>query len=601
MNLVSGKKGHFFALAAVTIGIFLGTALNSTAQMSKANRILLTRGLQLQGLIQPADIFHQDIYYNASYNTMNWGGSTAPDLQGTSPGVPWARWASDATQLPPLSGEAPFMGQLVSLSLSDEPYLDSSSDFIAMLNFFNAANATTYFTNTILFVNNWGAEVSDSGLTSFIAQAHPDMITFDEYPWQSVYDSSQPNSTGAVIPGPPTSFYSELRRYREFSKNYNIAFGIYRQAFHAVQDYNSTIYRNPSPSELRLNTTSALAFNAKMLIDFVYNAGATSLFDIEPNGYSGDLHTNALYNEMVDINRRAKNMGPALVRLTSIYNMHNTNDVNPPPGPVSTDVAFPDGTMTSTMIVRGRVISNGTTYATPLPAFFVADPQAFTNAANPNNSIYTWWEALKNDPYLNGWVVTNKAGVKNSGLPGDVIISWFKVLDESMDGTTYSNEVYMMVVNALSDPTGTAADCMQEIKLNFLVGTNISAVTMIDPETGLLTTNTMPVLAGSGSSTKRQLVLDLNGGDAVLFKFADGAPFVGQLSAPKLSAHVQSGNPTITIQGTPYSNYRLDWSTNMTSGGWNVLTNINIPTSPYTFTDITAGTGPRFYRAVATP
>ena len=36
-----------------------------------------------------------------------------------------------------------------------------------------------------------------------------------------------------------------------------------------------------------------------------------------------------------------------------------------------------------------------------------------------------------------------------------------------MDGLTYSNQVYMMVVNGLTDPIGTAASCMQTIVLDF--------------------------------------------------------------------------------------------------------------------------------------
>ena len=588
------------ASAIMAVMLIFGYAHTGHAQLSKATRILLTRGLQLQGLVQPADIFHLDVYYNANYNTINWGFASAPDLMGPAPGVPWGRWVSDATQLPPLPGEESFMSQLVCLSLSDEPYLDAPNDFADMLTFFNAANASSSLSNTIIYINNWGLEVSDPTLNQFIAQAHPDMITFDEYPWQCVYDTSAPNNTGAAIPGPPTGFYSELRRYRKDSMAYNIPFGIYRQTFHAVQDYNSTVFRNPSPSELRLNTFSALAFNAKMLIDFVYNAGATSLFDIEPNGYSGDTHTNALYNEMIDVNRRAMNLGNALMRLTPIYDLHNPNDSSPPPGPVSTDFSFSDGTTTSMMFLRGRILSGGVTNAAPLPGGFAVDPQALTNPNNPNNSIYSWWEANKNDPYLNGWVVTNKAGVKNSGLPGDVIIAWFKPLDESFDAPAYSNEVYMLVVNGLSDPTGTAANCMQEIKLNFLVGTTISAVVLFDPETGLITTNTMPVIAGSGSSTKRQLVLDLNGGDAVLFKFADGAPFFGQPVPAKLSIAIQSGKPAISIQGPFFSHQRLEWTSSLTNHNWNVLTNLTLSTPPYVCTDNSAGAGPRFYRAIAT-
>ena len=105
---------------------------------------------------------------------------------------------------------------------------------------------------------------------------------------------------------------------------------------------------------------------------------------------------------------------------------------------------------------------------------FSAIPVGFQNdtasSANPagTGQAYTWWELGKNDPYLSGWVVTNKGAIKNNGLLGAAILAWFKPLDESMDGTNHSNEIYMMVVNGLTAADGTAADCLQEIKLNFL-------------------------------------------------------------------------------------------------------------------------------------
>ena len=82
-------------------------------------------------------------------------------------------------------------------------------------------------------------------------------------------------------------------------------------------------------------------------------------------------------------------------------------------------------------------------------------------------AVYSDWAYQRNDKYLtNNWTVVNK-GTKNNGYPGDVIISWFKPLDEAFDGPDYTNEVYIMVVNGLTDPSGSAADCKQEIRLNF--------------------------------------------------------------------------------------------------------------------------------------
>src|SRR5207237_309377 len=186
------------------------------------------------------------------------------------------------------------------------------------------------------------------------------------------------------------------------------------------------------------------------------------------------ISSNGLYAEMIELNRRARNLGKALTGLT----------------PISTE-GYP-GYTTSMMIVRGKDAA-GT--LTPIPVGFLADQD--TPSAN-----YTDWVYLRNDLWLNGWVVTNKAHVKNNGNPGDIIIAWFKPMQENLDGTNYNGQIYLMVVNGLTDPFGTAADCLQQIKLNFANSPPASAV-LLDSATGLLQTNSMADI-GSG---KRQLVL----------------------------------------------------------------------------------------------
>jgi hypothetical protein len=342
-------------------------------------------------------------------------------------------------------------------------------------------------------------------------------------------------------------------------------------------------------------TSMALAFNHKMITDFVYNAGATSLFTIDNTGYNGDTGApKPLYNEMMDANRRAANLGKALIRLTPLYDMHNPNDANPPPGPASTDSNFPDGTTTSILFMKGKTLSGSTTNIDPVPVGFVNDPQA------PN--LYSWWEFQANDPYLNGWSVTNKAGVKNNGLIGDVVLSWFHPIDDGYSPAKNTNEIYFLVANGLCDATGTAADCMQEIKINFISGTNFIAVEMLDPETGAVTTNTLPVTSGTGTSTRRQLVLNINGGDAVLFKYSDGMPFVTLPVAGRLSATMNNGQSVFTVRGPYGRNYRIESSTSLTAGSWSTLTNVQVSaaTGNVSFTD-PAGSAARFYRAIALP
>jgi hypothetical protein len=464
-------------------------ASGSRAQVGKANQILINRGLQVEGLVATYDTFHLSTYSNANYTAVIWLWDSPRSYDsmsqlGAAPGFPWARWVSSEGDMPPLGGESAYLGQLVNLQLADEWNLNDAATRTRAVNWFIAVR--TNWPSTILSANNWGGQISDGNLIDFITRAQPDMICFDAYPWKSVYDAGAPGHIGPPIAGPPTDWYGNLRTYRDISRAFNIPFGSYVQTFHAVEEYGSyNVYRNPSPSELRLNHFGALAFNSKMLIDFLYNNGSSSLFD--PPG--GDSNPNALYYEKADCALRARNFGQALVRLKPI------------------DEATAQWT-TSVLFVRGKDAGGA---LNPIPVNFYA------GAAGTNAN--TDWVADRNDPYLRGWVVTN-TGTKNNGQPGDVIIAWFKPLDESFDGPGYTNEVYFMVVNGLTATNGTAADCSQEIRLNFV--NSFTAVELLNPATGVAEGQVLPVV-----STRRQLVLNLNGGDAALFKISDGAPFVG--------------------------------------------------------------------------
>ena len=252
--------------------VVLAGAPGAQAQLGKGYQILLNRGLQLQGLVQWDDFFHLDTYSNANYTSVNWGWTCKPSLMGTAPGVPWSRWVSGLTNMPPQAtqgDEEPYLPQLFSLQLGDEWNLQDGQTRTNLINWFNTVRAD--WPNTILFHNNYGGQASDAALADFIPKARPDMLSFDVYPFMAVWDLNAPNHIGAPLSGPFTGWYSELRRYRQWAMNYGIPFAAYLQTFHAVQDYDQHVYRNPSPSELRLNTSVALAFNATG--DRLYSGG----------------------------------------------------------------------------------------------------------------------------------------------------------------------------------------------------------------------------------------------------------------------------------------------------------------------------------------
>jgi hypothetical protein len=405
------------------------------------------------------------------------------------------------------------MSNLVGLSLADEQNLNDTGIRDAAVQWFNNATANPAYANTLLYTNSFGGQVNDTALIDFTSRAHPDMMSFDTYPFKAQYVAGGTGDPKDYTPIPGyatiTPFYGELRRYRDISKAFNIPFSAYMQTFSSVQDYDQTVYRNPSPSELRLNNNAAIAFGAKQLVGFTYNTGASSLFVNDHHG-GGDSQRAALYDEQKQINQRIANWGDALVRLTPI------NDWSSEPGSGTTP-----GTTTNTLFIRGKHYDAGsnTDVLSAIPVNFVP------NGGN-GNAGFTQWQSNRNDPYLRGWTVTNQ-GTKNidpntgAKLPGDVILSWFKVLDESFDGPA-SNEIYFILVNGLTDPTGSAADCTQTIRLNFL--SSMPGIQMLDPDSGSVININVPVDQATG---RKLWDVTLAGGDAALFKFNDGAPFVG--------------------------------------------------------------------------
>jgi hypothetical protein len=404
------------------------------------------------------------------------------------------------------------MSKLITLQLGDEWHLNDEGIRNSAISWFNAVR--DQYPNTILYNNNFGGQVNDAALDDFIRRARPDMICFDTYPFRSDYTTRQP-----VTPpgGSHFQWFGDLRRYRQHAMGNGIPLGAYTQTFRAVQDYDQTVYRDPSTSEMNLNNFGALAFNVKVLIDFTYNTGASSLF----TSPGGDSNPNPLYHHRKEINRQVKNLSPALCRLTCI------NKLNA--GLASIDTVF----------IRGRHSTGpGTSDYNALPISFQPDS---------DSAAYSDWEFGRNDPYLSGWSVSN-SGSKNNSLPGDVIISWFKVLDESMDGPA-AGEVYFMVVNGLTDAAGTAAECRQSITLDFAFGSSgLNALQRLSRDSGQVETLLLPLVNG-----KRRLSLQLDGGAGDLFKFYTGAPFVG--AAPdttppgpvaSFTATAASGQVTLT-------------------------------------------------------
>lgn len=476
--------------------------------LSKGHRILIENGLQIQGMASADDPFHLQTYAALNYTAINWFNNSNPKLMGPPPGVLWARWLQPkevpppASEMPPSANERPYADKWIALSLGDEPDLNNPDVRDKYVKWFNEAAKT--HPNQILYINNFGGQVKDAELADFIARANPDMISWDVYPFRF----AGPDKPQRVQPegACPFNWYADLRRYRAHALGAKIPFAIYRQTYHSETEG----VRDPSDSELRQLTFAALAFNAKYITDFTYNTGASSLFD---KTKGGDNAPNDLYRKLQAINKEARNLGKALVRLTPIDDVPNT--------PHTTSIVILRGKHKDPK--TGKPVHNWTNGA---PDDGVLGYTGF--ARDPASPDYTDWEFGRNDPYLSG--PFNDTGVQNlgkfnDGLPGDVFLSWFKPLDESFDGPA-TDQVYLMVTNGLADMDGDATQTKQRIKLNF-GGSSVKFpydhLQKLDRETGRVVDVRLKKL----SDTVRQLNLTLEGGTSELFKFPTGAPFIG--------------------------------------------------------------------------
>lgn len=491
---------------------------------SKIDQILQTKGFQIEANADPNGDFSSTTMLNANYDSVIWQWTSNLARQGTAPGIPWGRFVQDPSQMPPQGGEGPYMSQLYSLQLGDEPALENSSTFNSYVSWFNSARSNPAYNNTILFTDLQG--ISDGTIVNFVAQAHPDLLTFDNYPWQSTYvpaNGGTPSHGGTPFGDPPTNWYGDLRRFRDDVIGTSTDFGIYRQTFHAVQDYNSIVYRDPSPGELALNTFGAMAFNAKFLADFEFNDGAGSLF----NGGAMSSPT-PLYNTMQKVNFQAHAFGKALVNLTPLNDTQNG-------GQPTTDILF----------VRGQYKdSNNVTQYNPVPVGFAPNN-------NDNNSFITQWTAystaqsqgnvdLAEDKWLTGFQSKNLTA-NNNGLKGDAIISWFRPTTLTKAQANSTGDVYYMVVNGYTQATGDASQTEQYINLDFSSPPS-TTIQYIDPTTGTLqtlseTNDTVPATAPGGTymltpvGSKMRLSLFLDGGDSFLFKLDTDGSFAGYAAA----------------------------------------------------------------------
>src|SRR4051812_29103135 len=156
------------------------------------------------------------------------------------------------------------------------------------------------------------------------------------------------------------------------------------------------------------------------------------------------------------------------------------------------------------------------------------------------------FHTVTKEPWIRGVHEIANLGDKNNRLAGDVLLTWFQVADESLDGPKYSGEWYFMVTNALVDPAGSAADTRQNIQLNFINGVT-KQVQRLNRDTGQVDAIDLEFIPHTGG--RRRLTVNLDGGTAQLFKFNTGAPFVAA-ALPDDHSHDRKIDPTVAKSGS---------------------------------------------------
>jgi hypothetical protein len=482
------------------------TVRYALSEVTRGHRILIQKGLQIQALAFPwvsqrQPGFSLSRFNESKFTGLNFWETEYPrGLIGSPPGLQWGRWTQQNALLDLSTNELPYLPQMVTFQYFDEPDIVGNPSLIQTMKSWFALNRQRY--PQVITHTDIGGLVSYVDHKNFVITAQPDMVLSSWYP----YD---PNNT-PIVGGSPISLYEHLQIWRRIglegldgSGAHPIPYGVFNQT--CVLNG-----RTPSESEFRLNTFAAWAFGYKYLCAFLYSTtGDYGIVSILFNGLGDGSPTPAFY-QMVSLNTMSRNLGPALVRL------------------ISTDVRMKMGRHwggRQYWYEFNKDWEVGNALPSGISAWGAsADPYMTAISANNPGNYNTY---VKEDG-TSSWTVR---------LPGDVVIGYFKPLDESFDGSSYSNQEYFMVVNGLTDLQADAAGSTQNITIDFNFGSSgINSLQRMRRSDGVVETISIGgsyddlTWTQTGPTTYR-MVLTLAGGTGDLFKYNTGAPFVGDVDS----------------------------------------------------------------------
>ena len=537
------KKNNLILLFLISLLLCLSNFVLATPDgipdsLDRGHRLILKRGFQIQALMFPGaypagQSWSASRWSESHYNTPNlheWGN---PATFGSAPGIPWSRWmwwdGCVATNPYLHAHELPYLSTLVSLQAGDERDLGISSVVNTMKMTFDIWENT--YPDIIRYTSQHGLDgASIATHQNYQSVAKPDMVNMFVYEYkdgEGIKGGSQPK------------WYEALGKYRLLGLYGNDGTGnkpIPSSCFYQCFIHEGA--RNMGLTELSASQYAPLVFGYKFTISFFYNDPNPGVSDLVAQIFNGDgdQTTNVWFGRAAANNAQIKKITPALERLIS----RSGDSIN---------------------------------YVWVKPGEY--DAGWLGTRDNPTPGYCAEWHSGA-DPYMTS-INANNPGGWNDGLRGDVYIGYFNPLHESFDGPDYNNELYFMIMNGLTDVDASPGGVMQQITLNFDFGTNgITSLQRLSRTTGKPETVNLTHVSGS----QYTITLDIDGGEADLFKYNDGAPFVGNVDAPEniFPTNFVPVTAPVTFNATPFKS-ALGYS--FVSSQWQVSSHTDFSTIIY--------------------
>jgi hypothetical protein len=323
------------------------------------------------------------------------------------------------------------------------------------------------YPDTIVNTNQYEGQCSENDLEALSQNTAPDVLTYDIY----YYSNSSTSDIDAN-----SRNLSNLGKYRKAALGgwdgtgrSPIAFGQY-----VLGDTGSYYY---TESESYAVPFITLAAGGKWLSYFLWMYDSNHQYLVDQS-----RQKTPYYYIWSEVAKEARNLGNHLVNLTS------------------TDVRILPG--------QNNVKNPGVTQENPMP-----------------DSNYVPRFSANSAYYITNMAATN-LGTKNSGLPGDVVIGYFKPMPGASSFFSTANPKYFMVVNGLTSGggtggclTGASSDTAQEITITFDMGAtgDPAKLKKVNRTNG----NTESVSLTHVSGTTYTLDLTIDGGQGELLFWAE--------------------------------------------------------------------------------